>query len=1654
MSEFSKVEIDRQIQVLRQNLLDLTMRNQLLNFRPRRMTVEVADGKPEEIYNRLVIKGSKRKTRIQFLPGKELQQPDSSQGPDDGTKITEPLSWESQKITDEKVSSSQYEEVSKEITPNNEDAVSASYQAISEKLGDINRESSLLWESPHPDLKAKKKEHNFLNTDLTGKELQRRLFYINQRARSVMEEQGYNILYLAIGFLKWKEEPELSDYRKAPLILIPVELERRRVKGSFKLSWTGEEVVANISLQAKLAELGIAIPDMKVPKNKEDVIEYFDQIKDAISYEKKWEVTDDVCLGFFSFTKFVMYKDLDPESWPSEMPLKDSPLIKAIFDPSEAEVVDLGFQEEDVDHKLSSRELHHVLDADSSQIAVIEDAKHGRDMVVEGPPGTGKSQTIVNLIAELVVLGKTVLFVSEKMAALEVVKDRLDRVGLGDFCLELHSRKSNKKEVLENLESTLRNTRKITLSVDEDLNKVEELKYELNEYVELLHQPYGRTKMTPFQLYGLKQESINHFQKTGRKMPRFYISSPKKWNMTQWRDANFKLKELAELYKLVKPISQNPWKITQPDPILPAEQEEIESLLKSSLENLDELKFRAKHLTQLSGVKLPETLDEMEHLIAAVEMISSFPSLERNLILNPQWDYDKLQIYQLLKSLQNLKSHKKFLSQFKNEVMEEDIESLLKDFKKHSEKILKFLSPDFKRLKKKIISIYLYDPPESNEQLIQDLEEILICKNLHKEIRKKDKLAQSLFGSHWKGENSEVENLKAISEWILKFRKSISEGRISEKMLIILDAGPQKEIRRTTLQLQGYFYEFMNNNQRLDQYLHFEKNSIFHKYLFKCSINDIKTEIAILIDGLSELQNWSRYTSSRHENLKTMAHNLVDLIDEGEVQGEDIIPCLEGNFADTLLRELFLTYPSMAHFVGELHEHKIKEFVELDQRIIRMNRLRIASKLHDIRPSLSINATPHSELGILKSEFSRKRGHMPIRKLLSISGSLIQIIKPCFMMSPLSIAQYLEPSSMKDLRFDYVIFDEASQVKPEDALGALLRAKNAIIMGDTRQLPPTTFFDIILGVDSDDYDLSAIADMESILHLAKRSLPSKMLRWHYRSRHESLIAVSNQEFYNNNLLIYPSPAKNSDELGLKFVYIPDTVYDRGRSSTNRLEAKEVIKTAFEHYQKYGNSKSLGIGTFNVRQQQAILEELELQLKLNPTMEEFFSSGQDEHFFVKNLETIQGDERDVILVSVGYGFDSENNLSLNFGPLNQEGGERRLNVLITRAREKCVVFTNFRGRDIHLKSDSPFGLRALKEFLDFAETQKLKSVKGLDLAVESPFEESLHEFLIQNGYDVHKQVGCAGFRIDLAVVDPNNPDRYMVGIECDGTMYHSSKVARDRDRLRQQILKGLGWQIVHVWSTDWYRNRNEVQKHLLEVLEKLKKEKGLEEKEIPSLNVNYVEEADHNQTESLELEEVQEQVKAISLDNIPPYTIYHPQELEISQDLYNTPLGDVTHVLVRVIKFEGPILIDEVIRRMRSLWGLKRAGKRVQSIINEAVELAVLDGQIYEKDGFLYYNGGTIQVRQRGKYIPAKIDLISAEEIQEAIKLVISEQFATAPDELIKQVAHLFGFKIARGTTFKKIENVISNLISEGVLERHNDGMIDLVVKDSMEIREI
>jgi len=457
---------------------------------------------------------------------------------------------------------------------------------------------------------------------------------------------------------------------------------------------------------------------------------------------------------------------------------------------------------------------------------------------------------------------------------------------------------------------------------------------------------------------------------------------------------------------------------------------------------------------------------------------------------------------------------------------------------------------------------------------------------------------------------------------------------------------------------------------------------------------------------------------------------------------------------------------------------------------------------------------------LLRRELGKQRRHLPIRQLIKRAGRAILALKPCFMMGPMSVAQYLEQGAVD---FEMVVMDEASQLRPEEALGAVARGKQVVVVGDPKQLPPTNFFDRLFdGSDDEDDDAPAvITGSESILDICQQLFhPIRTLRWHYRSQHESLIAFSNHQFYRRQLLIFPSPFERNNRLGLRYRYIRDGVY---KDRQNIPEALRVVDAVIDHMLKHPK-ESLGVVTLNLTQRDLIEDLLDKKLRNFEEAQTFIANWQEEGwpFFVKNLENVQGDERDVIFISTTFGkAPGTDKVRQNFGPISRPDGWRRLNVLFTRARQKIALFTSMLPEDIVLEANTPLGTKALKDYLDFAKRGVLTDTTISEREPDSDFEIVVSDILRNRGYDVVPQLGVAGFFIDVAVRNPNRPGEFLAAIECDGAKYHSSRSARDRDRIRETILESLGWKdrIWRIWSTDWFYNPRRESERLFAFLQK-------------------------------------------------------------------------------------------------------------------------------------------------------------------------------------------------------------------------------------------
>jgi very-short-patch-repair endonuclease len=676
-----------------------------------------------------------------------------------------------------------------------------------------------------------------------------------------------------------------------------------------------------------------------------------------------------------------------------------------------------------------------------------------------------------------------------------------------------------------------------------------------------------------------------------------------------------------------------------------------------------------------------------------------------------------------------------------------------------------------------------------------------------------------LFGNYYNGIETDTGRLLTTVKWLATVK---NEGRLPESIfnwLIGAETARRKDI------LLGLYKETMNfwsiKEAIIAKISHYgqpvEQNPLWNTESESTLENCIEILNGYLLH-MNSLVTWGDYNRVLLKAEEFGLKQITDAISKERLTPDQSVAIYGHAVFEGMAREVLRMYPDLAGFTRVGYEGSRERFAKIDRRIMENARGRIsytASQRKIPRGNGSGPVKTHTDLQLLARELQKQKRHIPIRQLVRRAGAALQALKPCFMMSPLSVAQYLDP---QNITFDIVVMDEASQLKPEDALGAIARAKQLIVVGDPKQLPPTSFFDRTdSGNDEDSEEAMAIQDTESILDICMTTYNKRRLRWHYRSAHESLIAFSNNRFYDDDLIIFPSPLGNNCNYGVHRHYIEGATYQKGR---NRIEAEAVALAVVEHFRK--NSKSsLGVATFNREQAELVLDILDNIQKEQSWLEQAIKKTEEteEPFFVKNLENVQGDERDVIFVSTTYGPDpSTGKVFQRFGPIAGNTGWRRLNVIFTRAKKQLELFTSLRAADIKLSDTPSKGTLSLKEYLDYAETGRLPdygTVGGKE--PDSDFEIAVTHHLNLNGFKTTAQVGVAGFFIDIGVQHPLREGEFVLGVECDGETYHSAKSVRDRDRLRQEILEKKGWRIHRIWSTDWFKNRDKEVQRLVEAV---------------------------------------------------------------------------------------------------------------------------------------------------------------------------------------------------------------------------------------------
>jgi very-short-patch-repair endonuclease len=800
------------------------------------------------------------------------------------------------------------------------------------------------------------------------------------------------------------------------------------------------------------------------------------------------------------------------------------------------------------------------------------------------------------------------------------------------------------------------------------------------------------------------------------------------------------------------------------------------------------------------------------------------------------------------------------------------------------------------------------------------------------------------------------------------------------------------------------------------------------------SIVEVLEYATRLLNSLDRLQEWCDFEILRNiflrEGLKQLFAGMCSL---SGAPGEQLAliakKSLLQHFTDKCLRSSDL----LDGFRGDYHARKVTEFAALDRKLVDVGGNRVRMRAGIKRPE-QVVAFAGSETSVLLTEANKKKKHLPIRKHFARMPRLLQQLKPCLLMSPLSVSQYLDPRA---LQFDLVIFDEASQICSEDAVSAIYRSQHVVVCGDKQQLPPTDFFKESDADDETDAGDEDVATFESILaELESAGLPEKSLKWHYRSADESLIAFSNERFYRHSLVTFPNASAGEGGTAISFVHVPDGVYDRGGRRDNAVEAQRVAELVLKHFAETPHL-SLGVVAFSKQQADAIEDRLEIIGKSAPSLGLQPGDERLSGLFVKNLERVQGDERDVIIFSVGYGKGRDGRLTMNFGPLNGDGGEKRLNVAVTRARRSVILVSSIRAGDMDLSATSRPGVLALHRYLDYAE----RGYAALDQTVavadfDSPFEEDVAAEVRRLGYSVVPQVGVSSFRIDLGVLDPAQPGRFILGIECDGAMYHSAYTARERDRLRHEILtRKMGWRLHRIWSPDWIRQRKTELQRLERAIEHARDFPMAASSETELRRTN----AAASHASNIAAATPIEILDGLSLERewITDYVVgsirRQPISLQFHEDGAMICLAEMA---LDVICTEFPVHRQVVATRVARRWGLLRVGARMSTAMNKAYShLQRTQKVVIEADFLSPADSPACSSLRRpvdgDERTLRSIEHVSEGEIAFGVLRLLSDALSLEREQVVLQIARALGFDRTGTAIRERVNGVLDSLISIG-----------------------
>jgi len=1461
----------------------------------------------------------------------------------------------------------------------------------------------------------KKNSSKYLYTNASKSRQNNALRTLIKKSKVFREENSINILHLAIGFLNWYESTDSDVKLRAPLILVPIELKQAVFDGPVEINFDESELLLNATLLKKMEldygfDFGFEFDENEDEFN--NTSNYFTHIE-SMFIDKRWYIDQDAHIGLFSFNKINMVKDIED----NEDEIIENPIIQALsgliteFDEEGSQI-----DPDQIDQYMHPDDFYQVLDADSSQEYAIQTALTGKSFVLQGPPGTGKSQTITNIISELIARGKKVLFVAEKKAALDVVYNNLRKAGINQYALPLHNINVDKKELIKELSKELESRQQYVVADEFTVNDIktnyEVSKEKLNNLGVALLKKRMPLNKSIYQIYGdfLKLKDVSELN--------FRIQNIENMNMKILQEIKIEIENIESIIKDFKGnIKNNVWFGFNRISMSLNEKDDFKQLLNNIKKLTQEF---ADWNEETTGFKIKEKfmLEDLDNYLVFLALLSEKPMIEVGFfdLINIEREIKILhKLDSVYKEIKNLES--KILKDYRKEIFDIDIINASNVMSKENSFIKRLFSKDFKQLTNMFKALNIHS--KSNYKIMK-----LVIADI-KEYNRLIESYHSISVDAWNMESHKLSNHLIVTErikkyeWFLKFNKLLYTNSILYDETFDKAKFAELEFNYLKDILNIYIPHFEQLKELLKELQNFYYIKTIN--LSNMSIDEIRLFVEKKLDSFSMIELMLRFNHSIETSKEKGLESFIQQIIETNYD-ENLYHIYLKRFYSTLIDSIENEDHIIKEFRANIYDNYKETFKLADKKIINLVKIKLDEIASKNTPNYNGLEGQNFEVITLRREANKSRKLLPLRVLFDKISNLIMTLKPCLMMSPLSVSSYLKS---KDFKFDAVIFDEASQIRPESAIGAIFRSTQIIVVGDKEQLPPTNFFDTASEDTDEDTEYDAY---KSILEVSDSVLKSVSLKWHYRSKFEELIRISNREIY-ENLITFPSKIKPDEYEGVTFKYVQNGIYYRKEKDgtkkdkpygKNIVEAQYVVNEIIQHICKYPD-RSLGIVALSISQANAIESELFKVRRKSQEFEWFFSSEKEEPFFIKSIETVQGDERDTIMLSIGHGKDENGKMLMNFGPINKDGGYRRLNVAITRAKINTILVSSIKHHDIDLSKTNSKGVYLLKTYLEYAEFGEDEKVDSFIDRPESdsPFEEDVYNEIIRLGYNAQKQVGSSGYKIDIAVTKPNNHKHYVLGIECDGAAYHSTRTARDRDRLRQDILESRGWKIYRVWSTDWFRNRQ------LEI-EKLEKEI---KKYIGSDLINL-----NEQTKKQSKFDIPTRInkKFEVKDDFSIYPDYKKLEMYYAEitDVHN--MNSRLAAIIEIIKRLSPIHIDELKKIVSVLYGRQKYNKIVDKLFSyDLVQLKRYVNVKFDGKYFIDYSLPVV-FRKYNEYTSSKRDFLNIhnKEIESGIFGILDISKSMMYSDLQSKILEYCGYKRLTEPIKSKFDHIFNDLVKE------------------------